>query len=276
VTASLALVPTPSGGPAAEHPQFYRLEGDPDRLFYCFLPAHRRADATPLILVHGISRNAAELVCRFAGAARRHGVPLIAPLFPAASYGMYQQARDRKRGADADRALLDILDFGGRRFSLDVERCDIFGFSGGAQFAHRFALLHPRRIRSCVAVSAGWYTMPDAEVRWPYGLANAPDGGIDREAVRQIPFHVVVGRRDTMDDAALRKSRRLDRQQGENRLSRARSWARAMSEWGANPAGSLTILPRTRHNFASAHRRGLIPLTFELLGYPAATSGEEQ
>lgn len=276
MTASLALVPTPCRGLAADHPQFHRLAGDPERLFYCYVPPHCRADAIPLVLVHGISRNAAELVCRFSAFARQLGVPLIAPFFPASTYGMYQQARDRKRGIHADQALLDILEFVGRECALDVSRCDIFGFSGGAQFAHRFAFLHPQRIRRCVAVSAGWYTMPDAEVRWPYGLAGAPDGRIDRDAIRRIAFHVVVGRRDTLDDAALRRSRKLDRQQGENRLARARSWFRAMKDWGGNPANSLTILPRTRHNFASAHRRGLIPLTFELLGYPAAIPGEEQ
>lgn len=276
MTASLALVPGPCRKVAADHPQFYRLAGDPERLFYCYVPADCRPDAVPLVLVHGISRNAAELSLRFAVVARHLRVPLVAPFFAASTYGMYQQVRDRKRGIHADLALLDILAFVGQHFSLDVDHFDIFGFSGGAQFAHRFAFLHPQRIRHCVAVSAGWYTMPDAEARWPYGLDDAPGGTIDQGAVRRVVFHVLVGRRDTLDDAALRRSRKLDQQQGENRLSRARRWFRAMQKWGGNPESSLTILPRTRHNFASAHRRGLIAMTFELLGYSAASSGEQQ
>jgi predicted esterase len=43
------------------------------------------------------------------------------------------------------------------------QRTILVGFSGGAQFAHRWAQLHPAAILGCVAYSAGSWTDPDGE-----------------------------------------------------------------------------------------------------------------
>lgn len=274
-TAMLTVVPANRGVEFFDNPQFFRLPGEPEPMFYGIVPSTFSGQQTPLVLVHGISRNAIELLCRFAPAARILGIPLIAPYFPSASYGQYQQVRSRKRSPQSDLTLLEILDFVSTRFGVPTDRIDIFGFSGGAQFAHRFTFLHPGRVRTCIPVSAGWYTMPDPATRWPYGLARAPEV-LDSEAIRTVTFHVMVGRRDTLDDPALRRSPRLDRSQGTNRLARARSWFRAMQSWGLNAESSFTVLPRTRHSFESAHRRGLVPLVFNLLDYPTTGPGEEK
>lgn len=270
----LSVVPFVPIRECFDHPQFFRVPGHPALMFYCYVPSSLNTARTPLVLVHGISRNSIELVCQFKSAAREHGVPLIAPHFTAASYGMYQQLHDQRRQVQADQALLRMLEIVSKTFDFDSSRFDLFGFSGGAQFAHRLAYLFPDRVRSCVPVSAGWYTMPEAATAWPYGLNSPPSGTIDAESVRKVPFHVIVGRRDTLSDASLRRSRTLDRQQGKNRVTRARNWFEAMQSWQANPANSLTILPKTNHSFGSACQHGLVPLTFKLLGYPAEGSGE--
>lgn len=273
-TARLSVVPANRGDEFFGNPQFFRLSGEPEPMFYGIVPPTYSGQQTPLVLVHGISRNAIELLCRFAPAARLLGIPLIAPYFPSAGYGQYQQVRSTKRSPQSDLTLLEILDFVSARFGVPTDRIDIFGFSGGAQFAHRFAFLHPGRVRSCIPVSAGWYTMPDPTARWPYGLAGAPEE-LDSEAISKVSFHVMVGRRDTLDDPVLRRSSRIDLRQGTNRLARARNWFDAMKSWSANDESSLTVLPRTRHSFESAHRHGLVPLVFKLLGYPATNSGEQ-
>ena len=104
---------------------------------------------------------------------------------------------------------------------------------------------------------------------YPAGLAQVPDclPPLDEAAVCTIPFHVVVGDQDIVRDASLRRSARLDRQQGRTRLERAQRWHQAMRGWGADPRSSLTILPRLRHSFAEAVRdHGLAALTFRLFG----------
>lgn len=246
-------------------PRFLRLPGQPEREYYLLLPTNLRPGAEPLVLVHGISRNAPELVLRFAELANRLGVPLIAPLFRRESFGQYQQVIDPRGGQRSDLALLDILDDASSRFGLSARQVALFGFSGGAQFAHRFALLHADRVRTCVPVSAGWYTMPDPELTWPLGLAQSPIP-IHPQS-QSIPFHVIVGQRERDDDDALRRNHELDALQGENRRARARNWHRALRKAGWSRASSLTVLPRTRHNFSCAHRNGLIETVFRLIGH---------
>lgn len=267
---SLALSLVPAGQPEIAHPQFFCLPGSPDREYYAFIPANCVPGAKPLVLVHGISRNAAELILRFAPQAQRLGVPLIAPLFPRQAYGMYQQVKDQRHGSRADEALFAILTDASTRWDLGRSRFDLFGFSGGSQFAHRFAILHAQHVRACIAVSAGWYSWPDVTLRWPYGLYKAPLSPIDWAALEQVAFHIVVGRRDTRDDEALRRNANLDALQGTDRVQRARNWHRAMQKAGFNADGSFTVLPGTRHNFNSAHQHGLVALAYDLLGHKPA------
>lgn len=259
---ALALVPHRDALPP--RPLFLRCPGQPEREYYLLLPVAMRPGAEPLVLVHGISRNAPELVLRFAELAIRAGVPLIAPLFQRESFGQYQQVLDQRAGQRSDLALLDILDDAARRFGLATGRIALFGFSGGAQFAHRFALLHAHRVRVCVPASAGWYTLPDPALAWPLGLAQSPasvhpDAGC-------VPFHLIVGQRERGDDEALRHSPELDALQGSNRRARARAWHRALRKAGWSLESSLTVLPRTRHNFSCAHRNGLVETVFRLIG----------
>ena len=264
MSASLSLAVT---APAPQlRPQFLRIGGEPEREYYVLLPSQLRADAEPLVLVHGISRNAAELVVRFAALAEQSGVPLIAPLFRRESYGQYQQVVDPRTAVASDRALDDILADVSARFGLGTRRIALFGFSGGAQFVHRYTLIHPQRVRACVPVSAGWYTMPDPDLAWPLGLKGLPGGPLD-PAAQAVPFHLIVGQRDRRDDDALRRSARLDALQGVNRHARAKSWHRALRRAGWSEQSSLTVLPRTRHNFSCAHRNGLIETVFRLLEY---------
>lgn len=246
--------------------RFRQIPGSPALEYYVFVPDDLAKGAEPLVLVHGISRNAAELVLRFSGLARLFGVPLIAPLFRREVHGQYQQALDHKTGQRSDLALCAILADARQHFALATDKVSLFGFSGGAQFAHRFALIHPRRVRACVPASAGWYTMPDPGLAWPIGLAGMPGSGNASEA-QDVPFHLIVGQRDRQEDDALRRDPELDRLQGPDRLARAKAWYAALHRAGWNAAGSLTVLPRTRHSFNCAHRNGLGPTVFRLLGY---------
>lgn len=241
-----------------DRPLFRSLPGEPQRDYFLLVPATARPGARVLVLVHGISENALVHVLRFAGLARRHGFVLVAPLFLKRVYGRYQQLVDPKQGVRADLALLDILAAVGRDVGAAVDRVSIFGFSGGAQFAHRFTFAHPERVDVCACASAGWYTLPDPALRYPEGLERAPAAGHEPlpDAIRRIPFHVLVGDRDTARDSSLRTSDRLDAMQGRHRLQRARRWFAAMQAWGASPASTFTLLPGVGHCFVTAVERG--------------------
>jgi pimeloyl-ACP methyl ester carboxylesterase len=210
-----------------------------------------------VVMVHGISRNAAEQVLR-ASQMGLGDMVIVAPLFERRALGRYQQLAAGPTGQSADQALINLLDWliiDG----LNARQINLFGFSGGAQFAHRFALFHPGRVRKLCLAAAGWYTMPDASEAWPAGLSDAPLRP-ELKKLLAIPTLVFVGRGDNLRTASLNQSPRIDRQQGPHRLARARAWTGAMKtaalrlQIRANIR--LRIIPAHRHQFEAYCNEG--------------------
>jgi pimeloyl-ACP methyl ester carboxylesterase len=232
-----------------------------------YLWRHPDGDATDrwLVAVHGISRDAREQVRLLRAAAAIYGFSLVCPLFDEARYRGYQQLGLGGAGLRADRALMVLHDALGRRFVMP-SRFDLFGFSGGAQFAHRFALMHPHRVRRLGIAAAGWYTLLDGERAFPYGtrtdsIASAPRAAL-AEFVR-IPQLVLVGSEDTRRDGALRKREHLDREQGRNRRLRASAWVASVRRVGLAlghaPSIDECVLEGVGHDFSEAVHRGRLP-----------------
>jgi pimeloyl-ACP methyl ester carboxylesterase len=144
---------------------------------------------------------------------------------------------------------------------------DLSGFSGGAQFAHRFTWLYPAMVaRLCVA-SPGWWTFPDTETAWPMGMANGGKGedhgfhlraNLGRFLDRSIT--ICVGSDDTTRDENLRKSAAMDAQQGAHRVARATRWRMAMvaaaRREDVTPRIDLRVLPGCGHDFVECATLG--------------------
>lgn len=226
----------------------------------CFI-ANARPGQPVLVAVHGISRNAAEIAMRFARHPAFAGTTIIAPLFTREGFGKYQQLEARKDGQTrADTALLALLDALAPEIGYKPARVLLFGFSGGAQMAHRFAMFHPGRVERLCVVSAGWYAMPDPALAWPYGIgdgAGAPVVGTD---FLDIPTTVIVGNRDTRVDASVRQDPEILEHQGRNRLRRARTYVRAVTAYAASlgkPARHrLLTLHGMSHDFTQCVTEG--------------------
>jgi pimeloyl-ACP methyl ester carboxylesterase len=235
------------------------------REYFSYIPDGAGPESPILVLVHGITRRAAEQIFRFRDEADRTGAVLVAPHFPKVIYGQYQQVVD-KRGPRADLALIEIIAAVAEEIGGRAGKVHLFGFSGGAQFAHRFALIHPERVASISLASAGWYTMPDETRPYPLGIATHPIPGetFDLRKFLAIERHVYVGSEDRFQDGALRKSPRLDRLQGSNRVRRAKAWSKAMDaasrRLGALPPSStFEILKGVGHSFAGSAKRRSLP-----------------
>jgi pimeloyl-ACP methyl ester carboxylesterase len=218
------------------------------RLSACIIRPARLCAAPPLVVLHGISRNADTLARLFAPEAERTGRTLIVPHFPADTWPDFQRP---SKAARPDQALLALLDLVASEFPDKAGPVDIFGHSGGAQLGHRLAMLYPHRVAALHLVAAGWYCLPDQSMRYPYGLAPGKDA-FSAKLVRRntaalrdflhIPACVYVGTEDVTRDDALRKTRALDARQGPHRHARARSYVTAL-----NAAAEATgIAPRTR------------------------------
>ena len=237
------------------------LLADPEQIYFLYWPERACVAAPALVTVHGISRNALEQIAAFAAFAEWFGVVLVAPLFTQSRFQDYQ--RLGRRGRRADRTLDDILVEVRRLTAAHTEQIHVFGYSGGAQFVHRYAMAYPERVKAAGVAAAGWYTFPDPALRYPYGIrstAKSLDLCFEPLQFLRVPMHVWVGERDLTRDAALRQSKRVDHQQGSNRIERARRWVAAM-QMAAQRANletpySMTLLPRSNHSFKLCVKRG--------------------
>lgn len=239
--------------------------------YYLHRPAGDVEGAPVIVAVHGISRNAREQARAFGSHAARQGFVTVAPHFSPTRFPAYQRLGRCRHGPRAapDLALAGILDHVRASTGADTSRVFLFGFSGGAQFAHRFALCSPGRVKAMVLGSAGWYTFPDTSEPFPRGIGRAPLAqGWDLAGMLRVPTLVVVGDRDTHRDGAFNTSPRLDTQQGRNRIERGARWAAAMQQAadraGLGPRFSFATLPGCGHSFAQcAAEGGLVPAALE-------------
>jgi dienelactone hydrolase len=238
------------------------LRSDPTQAYLLQIPPTGAVDAPVFVSVHGVSRNAHEQARVFSERCSEQGIVLVVPIFTAGQHPDYQRLGRRGRGVRADRlldrCLAEIVSLTG----ADVTQFYLFGYSGGAQFAHRYVMAHPHRVVRAVVGAAGWYTFPDHRQRYPYGIRpsrSVPDLNFNPERFLRVPIDVLIGREDTRS-SNLRRTKRLEAQQGANRLERARNWVAAMREgagmYGLPPATTLTEVDGTDHSFSRFCRRG--------------------
>jgi pimeloyl-ACP methyl ester carboxylesterase len=231
--------------------------------YFAYLPVGLQPDAPLLVAVHGYSRGATEQAERFAPLCEAAGFALAAPHFDAARFPDYQRLGARRERAD--HALDALLAELRRAFGMLFGRVALFGFSGGGQFVHRYAMAHPKRITSAAIAAPGWLTLPTREHAFPLGLRGARrrlGARLRPEAFSRVPFLVAVGEHD--DDAGsehLRHSAELDALQGRTRLERALRWTDAMREAaravGCRPRVRFAQIPNAGHSFADCMENGL-------------------
>jgi pimeloyl-ACP methyl ester carboxylesterase len=242
--------------------RFHRAEERHAGSFFVARPETEPELSQILVAVHGISRDAREQVEMFGHVALTRGWTVVAPLFDMATHPQFQQLGICRRHtqARADLALLDMLD---TIVGAEAVKFCLFGFSGGAQFAHRFALFHPERVTAMALGAAGWYTFPKAKRPYPRGI-NVSESGNDLTprlaAMLEVPCAVFVGERDTLREKSFNTTPKIDRDQGSDRIERARRWVEAMRAAGAAMDVSieceLELLAGCGHSFRECVNRG--------------------
>jgi dienelactone hydrolase len=216
-----------------------------------------------LVIVHGNSRSVMRLAEAFAEKACQEGFILLAPVFDIETYDDFQILRGRAGSCAASDALDAACDDAHRRLGVAPAPFALVGFSAGAQFAHRYAMRSPKRVTGLVVAGAGWYTMPNPRLAFPFGCApsiDMPEGIQDLGAFLRVPIRVMVGEKDVQRDSQLRTSPAIDECQGLHRLERAQRWVDAVSlsatDGGMRSQISLEILPHSGHSAAEAIRNG--------------------
>lgn len=221
-----------------------------------------RVQAPALVVLHGIARNAQELTRLLKPYAEQWGRTIIIPHFNERAWPSFQRPCNVAR---PDLALLALLDRVTAELPDLVGPVELFGHSGGAQLAHRVAMLFPHRIARLYVAAAGWYCLPDYSMPYPYALGAGTTTQSAKWTRRKaaalkeflrIPVRVYVGSEDVQRDDALRKTPELDKQQGRNRRTRAHTYTRALNQAAAThglvPQAKLIELPGCDHDVVQA------------------------
>jgi hypothetical protein len=205
------------------------LADRPVRVYYS-APANP-ATAEIIIVMHGRGRDGQEYLADWEPLVTDRNVLVLVPEF---SEDLYPDSEAYNVGntIDADGQLQPreewtfhvieaLFDSVVGELGSQAQDYALFGHSAGAQFVHRFIELVPQhRARIAVAANAGWYTVPDDSVPFPYGLEGAPVHEADLGPAFASDLVVLLGGDDVdPDDDSLHRDDLSDAQ-GRHRLER--------------------------------------------------------
>lgn len=204
-------------------------------------PTGLAGDRPVVFVMHGRGRNADEYRDQWRDLAEQHDFLLIVPEFSEADFpgperynlgNVYDEdGETNPRSEWSYSAIEKIFDDARSRFGLSVSNYSIYGHSAGAQFVHRFIFHVPdARVDQIVAANAGWYTMPDFNVAFPYGLQGSVVRRVDLEKSLALPVTILLGKQDTdPNHPSLRRSPEA-MEQGKHRFARGVAFFKVASE----------------------------------------------
>jgi pimeloyl-ACP methyl ester carboxylesterase len=226
--------------------EFVDPDGNPDRpvTVWYFRPEQLRATDPIVFVMHGVNRNGQDYRNSWIEYAQSRRFLLLVPEFSKRYYpstGMYNQGymftdsgEPRQRSKWTFTTIERIFDRVIADNDLRQDGYTIYGHSAGGQFVHRFATFMPdARFKLAIAANAGWYTMPQLDVDFPYGLRGT---AVDEDGLRQAfgnRLVILLGAEDT-DPNHKHLSRTPEAiAQGPHRLARGKSYfaaARSQAE----------------------------------------------
>ncbi len=199
---------------------------------YTHLPKEGATNLPLIFVLHGSSRSVVSNCGYWTDSARKYNFIVICPefkesQFPGSAYYQNGMMYVNNQFADSTKWTYNLIE---EIFTYlkekDVTTHDtygIYGFSGGGQFVHRYALFtNPKRASFIMPGGSGWYTLPNFSENFPYGLKNAPFDENSLAGKFQLPITIIVGENDNNpNDSSLRKTAEAMRQ-GNHRFERAK------------------------------------------------------
>ena len=192
-----------------------------------------------LMSFHGGSRNADDYRDHWINMANNSNFMVFAPEFDSIDFSSGDQYNLANVFDDGDNPSSDTLnpkeewtfsildplfEYIKNEISGTQESYNGWGHSAGSQFLHRFVLFIPdSKLNIAVCSNAGWYTVPEKGVDFPYGLNKSElySGTLNLAFSKKLYVHLAD--LDTNPNASsLRHNEIVDNQQGLNRRARGR------------------------------------------------------
>jgi len=259
------------------------------RDYWVYVPSNVSTNSECLVAVHGsppardfatCTNTAKQFLEYFIELSEELGWIIISPKFnnpdfcadPGGGYDGYRALWGRHVGADE--YIHSALDHIASEHNVSVDQFHLYGHSAGAQFANRYAVVHPHRLLSVVLSAPGRFAFPDPHSNWPYGqrgyhmnrLINVeppytlektfdldPNGWISASRLR---IQLVVGSLDTEP-----QPKRDSHPEHSTRIELAELWIAAMRELDSRATQiTMEIIPGVKHD-----SRRLVPSVYSYL-----------
>ena len=191
-----------------------------------------------LISFHGASRNAIDYRDFWINNSNNSNFMVFAPEFEAADFSsdeynlgnIFDDGDNPSSGTynPIEEWTFSILDPLFEYIKADIsgtqENYNAWGHSAGCQFLHRFVLFMPNsKLNIAVCSNAGWYTVPEYGINFPYGLdqSEISINTLNSAFSKKLYIHLAENDNDP-NASSLRHNEIVDNQQGLHRLARGR------------------------------------------------------
>ena len=236
------------------------------RAFY-YRPATWTADRPIVVVMHGFKRNAEDYRDAWIQYADQYNLLVVCPEFSEAKYPgvRYYNTGDVSDTDDETGNLqpkenwifpvIDrVFDQAKIRSGAVGEKFALYSHSAGSQMVHRYVFLNKEtKAKKIISANAGWYTMPDSNVAFPYGIKGLPINADDLTAAFAKPMTILLGEADTKSNANLRHTPLADAQ-GVNRFERGNEFfataKKKAAQMGVPFNWQLITVPGVGHNEA--------------------------
>ncbi|WP_185152545.1 hypothetical protein, partial [Fulvivirga aurantia] len=186
-----------------------------------------------IFVMHGGGRNADDYLAAWTDLAEQQNLLVIAPEF-ANKFSKYT-TNDYQEGnlftffgtknpeeEWAYTVIENIFDHIKSVDGITNKSYDIFGHSAGGQFVHRMVLLKPEaRIGTAIAANSGFYSLPDTNLSFPYGMKNTvTDPVANLKEAYSKRLIILLGELDNDPSLGVFRKTENAMQQGSHRLER--------------------------------------------------------
>lgn len=225
----------PTGESAYLLDEISGVNSDPIKIHF-FRPINWKDGDKIFIFFHGSDRGAKARIKGLKKDAAEKNILLICPEFTKEkypgnryySYGNIMYGKNYLKSVPKDEwtinAVNRIIDDVKNKTGAKKSKIIFFGHSAGGQFMHRY-LLFSEKIKAdlVIAANSGFYTMPDENENFPYGIKNVPVTEKSLKKAFEQNVIIMIGEKDIERKKISMRPEKADAQ-GLNRMERGKKF----------------------------------------------------